>query len=38
MNSFKKALKLPFPGADYILASIGVSIAGGVPVPFSERK
>jgi hypothetical protein len=38
MNSFKRALKLSFPGADYILASIGISIAGGAPVPFSERK
>ncbi|SDT60442.1 hypothetical protein SAMN05216490_4274 [Mucilaginibacter mallensis] len=38
MKSFKKALKLACLVLMICLASIGISIAGGAPVPLSRRK
>lgn len=38
MKSFKKALKLSVMVLMIFLSSVGVGIAGGVPVPFFRRK
>jgi len=38
MKSFKKALRLACLVLMICLATIGISIAGGIPVPLSRRK
>lgn len=38
MKSFKKGLKVAFLVLIICLATIGISIAGGAPVPLSRRK
>ena len=38
MKSLKKALRLACLVLMICLATVGISIAGGVPVPFSRRK